>query len=98
MTEAKQTKKPKTAAELMKTPRHMLAWLRGQPARSIVTLDTLDNDACLAANFLAAHGHKFDVLVREHMPDWFVPVINDQLPTGTPITAQRAIAAIEKVV
>jgi hypothetical protein len=81
-----------TAADLMKTPKHMLAWLRAQPARSIVTLNTLDNDACLAANFLAAHGHPFDVF--EDIPDWFKPVINDHLPTNTPITARRALAAV----
>jgi hypothetical protein len=92
--EAKRKTQKLTAADLMKTPRHMLAWLRAQPARSIVTLDTLNNGACLAANFLADHGHKFDAF--KHMPDWFKPVINDHLPIQTPITAQRAIAAIKK--
>jgi hypothetical protein len=87
-------RKTKTASELMKTPRHMLAWLRSHPARSIVTLNTLDNYACLAANFLADHGHEFDAF--EHIPEWLKPVINDHLPTNTPITAQRAIAAIKK--
>jgi hypothetical protein len=108
MTEAakRKTRKPAkklTAVELMKTPRHMLAWLQSMPARSVVTRDLLSDTKCLGANFIKAQGctEFFGDLITSGAAwgknDWFGNVINELGSEGEreAVTAQRAIRAIK---
>lgn len=49
---------PATAAELMATPDHMLAWLRGKHPSEVITDDIGDCFTCLGATFLRERGFR----------------------------------------
>ncbi len=102
-----------TPDELMATPDHMLAWLRGLPPTVTVTESIHDPNACLGCSFMAASGHPEVTFggsffgprhsQKWSLPPWFLFVGGGALGNLVKsrqeygVTAAQAIAAIEKV-
>ncbi len=98
---------PMTAAELMATPEHMLAWLRGKPASEVVARDMSDPDDCIGTRFMSESGHPDinfggtmfgprDGRSDKRLPQWFHEAFDDLVFWSYKMTAAQAIAAIEK--
>ena len=87
-----------TAEQLLEHPRHMSRWLEGLPPNKIVTRDILANDACLAANFLKAHGRwagdASAYILHPAFRGWLGMVINTLACGAGGVTVKRALKAV----